>query len=138
MWTVCVRVRMRNLMSFDLLLAHNDSGMRKLMEHHLCFRPIGSLSDESKVHARLLPWLRLAGWIVKWMMNELRDELLCSIILHHMHMLHTHCTVTQRPHSVPLHWKNRKPLTDHQKTLLTLSEKKTHKWYMVMRVRNVR
>lgn len=77
-------------MSFDLLLDHNDSGMRKLMEHHLRFRPIGSLSDESKVHARLLPWLQLAGWIVKWMMNELRDELLCSIILHSIHTLHTH------------------------------------------------
>lgn len=76
-------------MSFDLLLVLNDSGMRKLMEHHLLFRPIGSLSDESKVHARLLPWLRLAGWIVKGMMNELRDELLCSIIPHYIHTLHT-------------------------------------------------
>lgn len=109
--------------------------VRKLMKHHLCFRPIGSLSDESKVNARLLPWLRLAGWIVKWMMNELRDEPLCSIIFHHIHTLHihTHCTVTQRPLSVLDHQKYyRKHLTDHRTALLTLNENKQKRFFILI------
>lgn len=129
---VC-QIENEDLMSFDLLLAHNDSGMRKLMEHHLHFRPIGSLSDETKVHARLLPWLRLTGWIVKWMMNDLRNELLCSIILHHIqtlhkHTLYSHSEASFSPASLEIY---RKYLTDYQKALLTLRENK-QKRYIVM------